>query len=361
MTIPIPNRQRGDWPWWILALILTGGWLLYLLAPILTPFLIAALLAYLGDPLADRLEEKKLTRTWSVVIVFTLFTLTLLLLLLLVAPLFERQISSLLQAMPARIEWLRNEWLPWLNQTLGIETFDIGLLRAGLGEHWQSAGSLLGSLLSSVTKSGAAVAAWLANLLLIPVVTFYLLRDWDRLVASLRELLPRHIEPTATRLVAEIDEVLGAFLRGQLSVMAALAAIYSTGLWLIGLEVALLVGTIAGLVSFVPYLGFVVGIAAAGVAIVMQTHQLIDLLWVVGVFGIAQAIEGMVLTPMLVGDRIGLHPVAVIFAVLAGGQLFGFFGILLALPLAAAIAVLLRHLRHGYLNSLFYSQRCSDE
>jgi predicted PurR-regulated permease PerM len=360
MSLPQTPGGRAELSWWLIALPLLVGWLLWLLAPILTPFLLAALLAYLGDPLADRLEARRLTRSWAVVVVFTLFTLGLLLLLLLVAPLLERQISALLQSLPERIEWLRSQLMPWLERHLGIESLDPQLLRSGLGEHWRSAGSLLGALLSSVSQSGVAVAAWLANALLVPVVTFYLLRDWDRLVASLRDLLPRQVEPTASRLVGEIDEVLGAFLRGQLSVMAALAAIYSFGLWLIGLDVALLVGSIAGLVSFVPYLGFIVGIAAAGVAIVMQTHQLIDLLWVVMVFGVAQAIEGVLLTPLLVGDRIGLHPVAVIFAVLAGGQLFGFFGILLALPVAAAIAVLLRHLHRGYINSLFYSQRCDD-
>ena len=205
------------------------------------------------------------------------------------------------------------------------------------------------------------LVGWVANLVLIPVVAFYLLRDWDRLMACLRELLPRRIEPTVTALARESDEVLGAFFRGQLLVMLGLGTIYTLGLWIVGLDLALLVGLIAGLVSFVPYLGFIIGILLAGVLALIQFHDMAHLLGVVGVFAVGQAMEGMLLTPLLVGERIGLHPVAVIFAVLAGGQLFGFFGVLLALPVAAVIAVFLRHMRHHYVRSELYgNERPTD-
>ncbi len=211
--------------------------------------------------------------------------------------------------------------------------------------------------MSSVSHSGGVIAEWLMNLLLIPVVTFYLLRDWDGLIAKVHDLLPRRVAPTATKLAGEVDTVLAAFVRGQFYVMLALGGIYSIGLWMTGLDVALLIGMLAGLVSFVPYLGSIVGIVMACVAALVQFHELIQLVPVAIVFIIGQSLEGMVLTPMLVGDKIGLHPVAVMFAVLAGGQLFGFLGILLALPVASVIMVLLRHVHDLYRYSDFYGRQ----
>jgi len=198
------------------------------------------------------------------------------------------------------------------------------------------------------------VAGWLANIVLIPVITFYLMRDWDHLVSYIHDLLPRSIEGKVSLMAKESDEVLGAFLRGQMLVMLALGVIYSIGLRLVGVEFSLLIGLFAGLLSFIPYMGLIVGVIIASVAVLFQTHDMTNLLWVFLVFGVAQMIEGMLLTPILVGDRIGLHPVAVIFAVLAGGQLFGFFGILLALPVFAVLAVLLRHGHVRYKGSKIY-------
>ena len=174
------------------------------------------------------------------------------------------------------------------------------------------------------------------------------------MVAYVDDLLPRSVEPLIATLARESDDVLGAFLRGQLLVMLCLASLYALGLAVVGLEFALLIGLLAGLVSFVPYLGLIVGIAVAGIAILFQTQNPVDLFWVFAVFGVAQVIEGTVLTPLLVGERIGLHPVTVIFAVLAGGQLFGFFGILLALPVAAVLAVIMRHIHTSYKQSQIY-------
>ena len=215
-------------------------------------------------------------------------------------------------------------------------------------------GGIAAGIMKSVTQSGLVFLAWLANLVLIPVVTFYLLREWDVLVARVGELLPRRVEPTIAMLARDCDEVLGAFFRGQLSVMLALGIIYSAGLWLVGLDLALLIGLVAGLLSFVPYLGFALGLLMAVIATVAQYHDLFHLVPIVLVFGVGQMLEGMVLTPYLVGDRIGLHPVAVIFAVMIGGQLFGFFGVLLALPVAAVVMVLLRYAHRQYRDSELY-------
>ena len=223
--------------------------------------------------------------------------------------------------------------------------------------NWKSAGGMAQNLLVSATSSSLAVLGWLANLVLIPVVGFYLLRDWDRMVAWIRETLPRPWEPTVTRLARECDEVVGAFLRGQFLVMLALGLCYTTGLMLMGLELALLIGMLAGLASIVPYLGLVLGVGAASVAALLQFGDWHPLIGVAAVFVSAQLLEGMYLTPKLVGDRIGLHPVAVIFAVMAGGQLFGFTGVLLGLPASAVIMVLLRHLHDRYRASAIYGVR----
>jgi len=343
--------------WLLLAGALFLGGLLYLLAPILTPFLIAATLAYLGDPLVDKFEAKRWPRTAGVVLVFGVLCVLLLAGVLLLVPVLEEQISTLIAKWPAYLDWIQFKLLPWLARTLGIDVRSLNLdqFKEALIAHWQTAGGLAAMVFSSASSSGLALLGWIANLILIPVVTFYLLRDWDVLVAHIRQLLPRRGEATVVRLASEVDGVLGAFLRGQLLVMTALAGIYTLGLWIIGLDVAFLIGLIAGLLSFVPYLGFIIGIALAGIAAYLQFQEWMPLLWVALVYGTGQALESMILTPMLVGDKIGLHPVAVIFAVMAGGQLFGFIGVLLALPAAAIIMVLLREGHRRYLASTLYT------
>lgn len=348
--------------WLLFALVTAIGGLLYLLAPVLTPFLVGMLLAYIGDPLADKLESWKLSRTLSVVAVFLILSLGALVLLLILVPMLERQISLLVSKLPQYLDWLGSTGLPTAADYLGIDdfTFDLAALKELVISQWQDAGGIVKGAIKVISTSGLTLVGWVVNLILILVVTFYLLRDWDILVERVHALLPRRLEPVIVRLVRESDEVLGAFFRGQLMVMFGLGVIYSVGLWIIGLELALLIGMVSGLVSFVPYLGFIIGILSAGIAAVMQFHELMPLLYVVIVFGVAQSVEGMILTPLFVGGRIGLHPVAVIFAVLAGGQLFGFFGILLALPVAAVVMVLLRFAYERYLKSELYSETGSD-
>ncbi|MES1943453.1 permease often clustered with de novo purine synthesis [Salinisphaera sp. PC39] len=328
---------------WTLPL-LAAVFAVWLLGPILTPFVIAAGLAYIGDPLVDRLQRLRLSRTGAVMVVFAGLTLGFGLVLLMLFPVLEQQTRILIENLPRYGAWLQAHLAPIVNSVLpageGYESASLGQL---LREHWQSAGGVATALFQRAFTSGTAALALFANLVLIPVITFYLLRDWDDLVAWIRDLLPRRILGTATELARETDEVLGQFIRGQLLVMAALGLVYTLGLWIAGLDLALLIGLGAGLVSFVPYLGVIVGVLAAGVAMLVQTGEPLQLLWVAGVFTVGQMLESAVLQPLLVGDRIGLHPVAVIFAVLAGGQLFGFVGVLLALPAAAAIAVLVRY------------------
>lgn len=344
--------------WLTIFFGLTIALLFYLLAPVLTPFMIAAFFAYLGDPLTDRLE-KYLSRSFAVCIVFLLLSTALLIFLLVVLPIIERQIVSLIDKLPGYIDQIQHVFIPWILSLLGIAdvSLDLGQLRASITEHWKNAGNIAAKTFTTISKSGLLLIAWFANLLLIPVITFYLLRDWDVLISRIHELIPRRYEPTISQLAKDSDSVLSAFLRGQLLVMLVLGMLYTAGLALIGLDFALLIGVIAGLVSFVPYLGVVVGLVVAGIAAVLQFQEAFVLVYIALVFGIGQVVESFILTPLLVGDKIGLHPVAVIFAVLAGGQLFGFFGILLALPVAAVMMVILRYAHERYVSSQLYVKK----
>ena len=348
--------------WLVLVSAVSCVGLLYLLAPVLTPFLVAALLAYLFDPVVTQLQTRKLPRGVAVTLVLAVLTLLLVLLALWLLPMLEFQVIWLIRQFPHYLDVLQL-LLPIWGERLGIDPalLNIAALKQvileNLGSSLSKSGDITMTLLTSVSNSSMALLGWLANIVLIPVVLFYLLRDWHVLLARIDELLPRFYQPLVKKLATESDQVLGGFLRGQLSVMLALALIYSLGLWLADLNLALLIGMLAGLVSFVPYLGFIVGIVAASIAILLQTQDLMGLVPVLLVFGVGQMLESMLLTPWLVGDRIGLHPVAVIFAVMAGGQLFGFVGILLALPTAAVLAVLLRHAQQQYKTSNLYDNR----
>ncbi|MCF1487151.1 AI-2E family transporter [Pseudomonas sp. AA27] len=350
------------WIWLGAAFVVAG--LLYFLHNILSPFLVGILLAYLADPLVDRLERLGLSRTWGVVVVFSLFTLIFLALLLVLVPILAKQLLRLYELAPQMLDWLQHVALPWVQSRLGLADgfWKFDKIKAAIGEHMGQTTDIVGVLLSQATASSLALIGWLANLVLIPVVGFYLLRDWDLMMAKLRSLLPRQREPQVVGLAGECHEVLGAFVRGQLLVMLALGVIYSSGLMLVGLELGLLIGMLAGLAAIVPYMGFIIGIGAALVAGLFQFGgELYPMLGIVAVFMVGQALEGMVLTPLLVGDRIGLHPVAVIFAILAGGELFGFTGVLLALPVAAVIMVLLRHVHDLYKESDMYAGEIDPE
>ncbi|MCW8887383.1 MAG: AI-2E family transporter [Motiliproteus sp.] len=342
--------------WFVLCVSMILLVLVYLLEPILFPFLCSMLLAYLWDPVVDRLEVHGLSRTNSVVAVFGVFFLLMVVFLLLLLPMLGRQLDALSQKIPQLIEQLDTVIVPWLQATIGLDptAFDLKEVREVLQSNWKQGGDMIAQILSKASHSGLVLAGWIANLVLIPVVTFYLLRDWDVMVAKINGLLPRSIEPRISRWAMECDEVLGAFIKGQFLVMLALGIVYSVGLAIVGVDLALLLGMLAGLASIVPYMGFIVGIIAAEIAAFMQFHDALYMVLVAVVFGIGQMLEGMVLTPLLVGDKIGLHPVAVIFAIMAGGQLFGFTGILLALPVAAVIMVALRHLHEDYKTSDLY-------
>jgi predicted PurR-regulated permease PerM len=347
------NTLDIRWQWLIIIGIV--GFVIWLLAPVLMPFVIAALFAYLGDPLVDRLE-KRMTRTLAVCLVFLVMVVVVVAILLVLVPFIERQIGNFLAQLPTWIQWFQTTAAPWLEAHLGISTdvLDTQQLIGMLQTHWKEAGGFATTVLASVSKSGLAVIGWVLNIVMIPVVAFYLLRDWDIMVDRIHAMVPRSVEPVVARLAHESDVVLGAFLRGQLSVMVALGVLYSVGLWLVGLSVGPLIGMIAGLISFVPYLGAITGVIMAVIAALVQYQDFTHVALVLVVFAIGQTLEGYVLVPRLVGEKIGLHPLAVIFAILAGGELFGFLGVLLALPIASVCMVVLRYLHRRYRASDLY-------
>lgn len=340
------------------AVVLFVLWVVWLLSPILSPFVLGALLGWLGDPLVDRLERSGRSRNMAVILVFTAMTLVLVLFLLLLVPMIRDQIQTLIAAIPSYRGWVLSTAMPWLESRLGIDVsswLDFSRVFDLIRENWDRAGGFASTALGYLSRSGFALVTFAANLVLLPVVTFFALRDWDLLVAKVSSLIPRDHLATVKRLATESSDVLGGFLRGQFLVMLILGAMYGVGLWLVGLDLGLLIGIIAGLLTFVPYVGPASGVILGCVAALVQFGTWQHVAGVLVVFGLGQLIESYWLTPKMVGDRIGLHPVAVIFAVMAGGALFGFLGMLIALPCAAIANVLLRFAEERYTHSRLYA------
>lgn len=346
-------KYSEDWHYfgWFVSIGVLAA-LIYLLSPILTPFLLAAVIAYICNPFVSWLSARKISRTFGAVLVMLLLFGAFTAMVLIMMPLFEREFTRLVTRMPDYLETVKDHWIPWLKTTLGIDLqLDVTMLRQAMTEHWKSAGGIAAKILPSLTSGGMAVLNFLMNVLLVPVVLFYLLRDWDTLLSQINEWIPPAWQNQVHPLMKETDRVLAEFLRGEVAVIILMSSFFVSGLWLVGLEFAMAIGLLAGILVFVPYLGAIVGLALATFAAVMQFQDWTGVIAVWAVFGIGQLLESMLITPWLVGDRIGLHPVMVIFALLAFGQLFGFIGILLALPVSAVLLVWLRHLRRQYLEA----------
>ncbi len=339
--------------WLASAVIL--AWLLHLLAPILTPFVAAGVLAYLCAPVVQWLCALKIPRTPAVLLVMLLLLCAIFLLMLILLPLLQREIMGLIARLPLLLEGLRDRMAPYLQDYLHVNLqWDSQALRNLVGSNLQGAGEVAGRVLPWVGGGSAALVSFLTNMVLLPVVLFYLLRDQPKLLAYLEDLIPRAWYGKTMQIAGEANDVLEEFLRGQLIVMLFMSILYSLGLWLAGLELALPIGVVAGMLVFVPYVGMLTGLLLATLAAAAQFSSFTGMLWVWGVFATGQALEGALITPRFVGERVGLHPLAVIFALLAFGQVFGFFGVLLALPLSATLLVALRHAKASYLGSQAY-------
>jgi predicted PurR-regulated permease PerM len=350
------TRERLAASGWVGLAVLTALVFLYLLAPILTPFALAGVLAYMLLPGTDWLVRRGLPRAAaSLIMVLGCGGLGLGLLLILV-PVLEREVTALDQQLPGLVAQLNTRLAPALNQWLGVNVhFDSSALRAlAIAQVGQQ--DAAASLLAKFGNGGMALIEILASLVLIPVVLFYLLVDGHRFSGRLEDAIPRRWHDQTIGMLGDIDAVLSQFLRGQLTVMLLLAVYYSAALAIAGIESALPIGVVTGLLIFIPYVGFVLGLVLASLVAVLQVASWKALLSILLIYGIGQFVEGFVLTPRLVGERIGLHPLAVIFALLAFGHVFGFLGILVALPASAVLLVALRRVRLRYLASAFYSR-----
>lgn len=352
--------MRNSW-WGVLFLVVIGG-LIYLLDAVLMPFIAGMILAYLADPLANRFQRWGMNRPFAVSSVFLVLLFVLVVSLLILIPLLVQQLKQLGEAIPGIFNWVENTLAPQVQEWTGYDlTAELTNARETLVENWRDAGGYLAQALGQIGRSGMAFVSWITYVALIPVVTFYLLLDWNRLLSNIANLVPRQWADDTFRLARRCDEVLSSFLRGQLLVMLCLGVIYAVGLTLMGLNFGLLIGFVSGLVSIVPFLGFIVGLVIALVVALFQYATWWAVLGVVLVFSIGQMAESVILQPKLLGDKIGLHPVAVIFAVLAGGNLFGLTGVLLALPVAAVILVLLKEVKVRYQHSELYDDQNSDQ
>jgi len=350
-----PDRlQTAAWTGVGIALLA----LFYVLSPILTPFVVAAVFAYVCDPAVNWLVARRFPRVLAVLLVILAMGGMLALLILMLAPIVYRESVLLIARLPELIEHLKTWLTPLLSSRFGIELqFDTDSLKNWVTEYRDAAQNLLPAILSHAREGGMAVIAFAVNIVLIPIVMFYLLQEWPRIIRALQSVIPRPMLPRTTRIVGDIHSVMSEFLRGQLSVMLLLAVFYSIGLWLAGLTFALPVGVITGLLAFIPFVGFGGGLILAIFAALLQGEGWTPLIGVAVVFGIGQLLESYILTPYLVGERIGLHPLAVIFSLMAFGQLFGFVGMLVALPASAAILVGLREVREAWLTSPVYLGR----
>ena len=331
---------------------------LWALGPVLTPFVVAAVLAYALTPLVDRLDrggDGRMPRVLAVVVVELLFILAVICLVLLIVPVLVQEIPLVRQQLPLLLDRLHDTVSPWLAQ-FGINiALDLGSLRALLVEYLNANwGEGFTSLWSSVKLGGSVLLTVIGFAVLIPVALFYLLLDWKHVVARVLELVPPRARPSVDAFTQEADGVLGQYLRGQLLVMVTMAVFYSVGLALFGLDLAVPIGVFTGLAMFVPYVGFGVGLVLALVAGLLEFASLKAVVMVGTVYGVGQLFESFYLTPRLVGERIGLHPLAVIFALLAFGQLLGFVGVLVALPVSAVMLVAIRRMRSSYMASRLY-------
>jgi predicted PurR-regulated permease PerM len=359
MPFSLTPEQKQSTFWLALWLALAG--LLYLLGPILTPFIAAGILAYALNGGVDRLCRAHfgrwtMPRALAVVLVMVLFLATVAALALIVVPVHQQEVPLLIAQIPAFLVKLDALLSPRLAQFgINIKLDGTGIRSLVTEKVGGANDQVWTTVLASARVGGSALLGWLATLVLVPVVLFYLLLDWHRMLAQVAGAIPRRWVGRATGMVREVNELLAQYLRGQLLVMLVLAVYYSAALALAGFTVALPVGILTGLLVFIPYLGFGLGLALALIAAVLQFPGLSGLAYVAAIYGAGQVIEGFFLTPRLVGERIGLNPLAVIFALLAFGQLFGFAGVLLALPASAVLMVAFRHLRHHYLRSSFYN------
>lgn len=344
-----------QWRFWLIGLVV-AALALYLLRGVLLPFVAGMAVAYVFDPVVDRLERWGLSRTVATGLITGVFFLGLFAGFFLLIPALQEQIANFAKQVPHYLDILRDAATRWVQRVeMHIDPTDAERLRAAMGDFAGKVISWIGALLSGLWSGGLALVNLLSLIFITPVVAFYLLRDWDRLVERVDAWLPREHTAEIRALFHEIDDTLAGFARGQALVCLFLGTFYSVGLSLIGLDFGLVIGIVAGILSFIPFVGTIGGFVTS---VALAFLQFADWRWVAGTAGVfiaGHAIEANFLSPKVVGDRVGLHPVWIIFALLAGGALLGFVGVLLAVPVAAAVGVLARFGLRRYLAGPFYS------
>ncbi len=350
----MPETKINQERFWIIvvAVLVVAAWLL---KPILLPFVAASVLAYFLDPAVERLAKNKVPRWLGTLIVLFVFVLGVTVFILLLAPLIQSQAVALIHALPGYIETLRVKMTPsidlWLEK---LSPTDVEKLRDAAGIYAGSAVGWAGGVLRGVVSKGFALFDIATLLIVTPIVAFYLLRDWPKVTKNVDDLVPRKQHGLVRQAMSEINRTLSGFLRGQSLVCLSLAGIYGVGLSLVGLQYGATIGIIAGVLSFIPYVGSGFGLIVSMILAFVQFDNMTSIGLVFAVFVVGQALEGYVLTPKLVGDRVGLHPVWIIFALFAGGALLGFTGVLIAVPVAAIFGVLIRLGITKYKESFLY-------
>jgi len=339
----------------IFGVLLLVGAMLYLLRSVLLPFVVGIMVAYFLDPLVNKVTGDKISRNTATILVMSLFLLILLPLLVLLGGMALHQIGDFVGNLPQYMNSFALKVKDWIQN---VQAYFPSLLDKNWEDMWQGniGESLkpLGKLFQKVIVNGFAFINVISLLLISPVVAFYMLRDWHDFTGKIYDLIPNKHKQSVMDGVAAVDRIISGYLRGQVMVCAALGSFYAFGLWLVGLDLGLLIGFIAGIISFIPYVGSISGFLMAMVLVVTQYGTMPKIAAVIGVFLVGQFLEGNFLTPKLVGENIGLHPVWVMFALLAGGALLGLLGMIIAVPFAACIGVLLRYLITNYKNSPLY-------
>lgn len=353
------NTQKkisNNWIFW-LALFIFFCVSVYVLRSVLLPFVAGIIIGYLLDPLTSKFEKWGFNRTLATIVVMTLVVLIVFPLLILLIGVIDEQLGRFISSIPAYLSSLLKKFEPvFIELQQRFPDLDAEKVRQYIRSNMANSLKVFGSIVKSVLTSGFAFFNVISLLLITPVVAFYMLRDWDTFVKKVRGLLPRHAKASIEKQAREIDQILAGFIRGQLSVCLLLGTFYAVGLYLVGLDLGVLVGFIAGIISFIPYVGSITGfVISMGIAFA-QFDSMTQILPVVAVFAVGQFLEGNFLTPKLVGDSVGLHPVWVMFALLAGGVLLGFLGLMIAVPVAAMIGVLLRHQIENYKQSSLYRE-----
>ena len=348
------KNENKNWIFWATLLILFTLFI-YTLRSVLLPFVVGIIIGYLLDPLATRLEKLKINRTIATCLVLLLVTIILVPAIIALAGMIDEQLALFINAVPRYMESLSQKIEPVIsNLQDNFPNLNREKIREYLQGNMSNGLKLIGTLLRKVISGSYAIFNIISLILITPIVTFYMLRDWNNFIKKVNSLLPKNYKQEISTQAKEIDKIISSFIRGQLSVCILLGTFYGVGLSFIGLDLGMLIGFIAGIISFIPYVGSIVGFITAITIAFAQFGDWITITQVIGVFAIGQFLEGNFLTPKLVGDSIGLHPVWVMFALLAGGSLLGFLGLMIAVPLAAVIGVLTRFAISKYKQSSLY-------